>query len=190
MNAEYPLLVKPFTCEYLLSGRRKKIRSRPQLCQLTEFEDGVGLIELLDFDLGEGAILHQIGFQVICHLLDRLLLCVLVSESDKEVRIIVVMVSLLIFDFLAHVACGSNVSFLHSDVHVVPFNCLEHRVGLIARVGLKLHISVLFLEAGAFPSRSPRAHGGLEHPLVVLILYNDTLATMTHLALLCEDLGD
>ena len=101
------------------------------------------------------------------------------------------MIDLLVFNFLAHIASGRNVRLLHSDVHVVPFHCLEHGVGLIARVSFELHIRVLFLESGCLLApRSSGAHGGLEHALIILVLYDDALVAMTHLTLLCEDEGD
>ena len=117
------------------------------------------------------------------------MLDVLLSERNKEVGVIVMMKSLLIFHFLTHIACGSNVCLLHSDIHVVSFDCLEHRVGLIPGVGLELHIRVFLLESGCLTARcsSSRAHGSFEDAIIVLVLHDNAFISMTHLALLCQD---
>ena len=131
MHTEYTSLVQPLACQDLLTDERQVLGSRTQIFQLAEVKDRVGLIQLLHFYLRESPIGLQVGLYILGQLFGRFLLQILVPEGDKEVRIVVVVVGLLLLDLIADIACGGDVRFLHGDVHVISGDRLEHGLALI-----------------------------------------------------------
>ena len=61
----------------------------------------------------------QVSLHILGELLGRFLFQILVPEGDKEVCIVVVVVRRLLLDLIAHIACGCDVRFLHSDIQVI-----------------------------------------------------------------------
>ena len=50
---------------------------------------------------------------------------------------------LLFFDVVGHVAGRGDIRLLHSDIHVISLDCLEHRLTLVSTERLKFHARLL-----------------------------------------------